>query len=224
MKIHNLELQLQRKAVKHMRLVVYPPDGRVRLSVPMGMSDTQVYSFVLSRLPWIKKQQAYFRARPRPPVLQMVTGELLYVWGKLYPLKVIERYGRHEMMLKDETMQLFIRSGTSTVYREKVLTEWYRTRLKQRLPEMLNHWQAIIGVEVTGWNVRKMKACWGNCYPEKKQIQLNLHLAQKPLACLEYVLVHELIHLLEPYHNQHFYDLLDRFLPHWQQCRQILNS
>ncbi len=221
--IQGIEIQLLRKSIKTLRLGVYPPDGRVRVSVPVGVSDEQVRLFVLDRVGWIKKQQAYFLSRVYPPVLQMVTGESHYLFGQCYQLEVIERHGRHEIVIQDATiLQLYVHSTTTIANRLRVLTEWYRSQLKLRIPVILAHWQPIIGVLVTGWGVKNMKTRWGSCNRSKKRIWLNLQLAKKPQECLEYVVVHELVHLLERYHNKRFYGLLERFFPGWRRCRDLL--
>ncbi len=222
--IEAVDIQLTRKPIKNIRLKVYPPDGQVRLSVPVWVSDEQVHLFVTSRLGWIKKQQAHFQAKIPPPELQMVTGESFYLFGQSYVLEVVERYGRHEIKVQDGTLQLYVRSATTRSNRLRVLSGWYRSQLHQRIPAMLEQWQPIIGVKTSDWGVKNMKTRWGSCNRNKKRIWLNLQLAQKPVECLEYVLVHELTHLLERYHNSHFYGLLDQFLPDWQKWRTVLNA
>ena len=222
--IESVTVQLIRKSIKSLRLTVYPPDGRVRLSVPTRASSEQIHSFLLSRLRWIKKQQAYFLARPHVPELKIRTGEFIVVFGVSYPLKVIERYGQHELIIQDDCALLFIRKGTTRKNRLRVLTEWYRAQLKQCIPDLIGKYQPIIGVQVDRFGVKNMKSRWGSCNIGKERIWLNLQLAKRPLKCLEYVIVHELIHLLERYHNTRFYDLLDQFLPDWQEHRALLNN
>lgn len=223
--VQGLEVELLRKSVKHLRLKVYPPDGRVRVSAPHFVSDEQVRAAVLARLSWIKKRQDHFLAHPPPPPLEMVTGESLYFWGKRHSLEVVERQGRHELTRQDgEKLQLSVHGSTTTANRLRVVNEWYRSELKQRIPHLLGRWQPVLGVEAREWGVKNMQTRWGSCNIPKQRIWLNLQLAKKPLQCLEYVLVHELLHLLERYHNARFYDLLDRFLPSWQQSRDLLNS
>ncbi|MDA3972374.1 MAG: SprT family zinc-dependent metalloprotease [Desulfobulbaceae bacterium] len=225
MMVQGLEVELLRKTVKHLRLKVYPPDGRVRVSVPHFVSDEEVRAAVLARLSWIKKKQDHFLAHPPTPVLEMVTGESLFFWGKRHSLEVVERQGRHEITIQDgEKLQLSVHGATTTENRLRVVNEWYRSELKQRIPPLLSRWQPVLGVESREWGVKNMQTRWGSCNICKKRIWLNLQLAKKPLQCLEYVLVHELLHLLERYHNVRFYNLLDHFLPSWQQSRDLLNS
>jgi predicted metal-dependent hydrolase len=187
------------------------------------MTDDNVRLAVITHLSWIKKQQAKFQAQTRQSPREMITGESHYLFGKRYRLEVIEHRGRHEVVIKNNsTLQLFITPGTSTQNRALVLNEWYRDQLKARIPDLLNHWQPVIGKEVADWGIKRMKTKWGSCNISQRRIWLNLELAKKPIECLEYVLVHELVHLLERHHNARFKAYMDKYLPHWQQCRDIL--
>ncbi|HEY9878620.1 MAG TPA: SprT family zinc-dependent metalloprotease [Leptolyngbyaceae cyanobacterium] len=221
--VSGIPVQVVRKPIKNLHLGVYPPDGHVRVAVPSHITDDNVRLAVISRLSWIKKQQASFQAQPRQSEREMLTGESHYVFGKRYRLEVVERRGRHEIVLKNNsTLQLFVNPGTSTQNRTLVLTEWYRNQLKARIPALLEHWQPLIGKEVSAWGIKKMKTKWGSCNICDQRIWLNLELAKKPIECLEYVLVHELVHLLERHHNDRFKAYMDKFLPQWGQCRDIL--
>lgn len=187
------------------------------------MTDDSVRLAVISRLSWIKKQQASFQAQPRQSEREMVTGESHYVFGKRYRLEVIERRGRHEIVIKNNsTLQLFVNPGTSQQNRALVLQEWYRRQLKERIPDLLSRWQSVTGKQVSDWGVKRMKTKWGSCNINQHRIWLNLELAKKPIECLEYVLVHELVHLLERHHNDRFRGYMDKYLPQWQQYRDIL--
>lgn len=223
--VSGIPVQVARKDIKNLHLSVCPPDGHVRVAVPMHMTDDNVRLAVISRLSWIKKQQVSFQAQPRQSEREMVSGESHYLFGQRYRLEVIERRGRHEIVIKNNsTLQLFVNPGTSTKNRTLVLNEWYRRQLKERMPELLTHWQAIIGKQVSDWGIKRMKTKWGSCNINQRRIWLNLELAKKPIECLEYVLVHELVHLLERHHNDRFKAYMDKFLPHWQQCRDILKQ
>jgi predicted metal-dependent hydrolase len=139
-------------------------------------------------------------------------------------MEVIERHGNHEVIIiNNSIIQLFVNPGTSHKNRALVLTEWYREQLKLKIPDLLNRWQSIIGEQVADWGIKKMKTKWGSCNIKERRIWLNLELAKKPIECLEYVLVHELVHLLERHHNERFQAYMDQYLPHWRQCREILN-
>jgi hypothetical protein len=221
--IRDIEVQVVRKKIKNMHLSVHPPEGNVRISVPLFVDDDQVRSAITSRLSWISKKQRYFQDKPRQAAARMVTGESHQVFGKSYRLEVIERRGRHEIKIDhDATLLLSVRPGTDTAYRRKVLHEWYRSLLKERIPVLLTQWETRIGVKTTDWGVKRMRTRWGSCNTRKKRIWLNLELAKKPPECLEYVLVHELVHLLERHHNARFKLLLSRFLPGWEPIRDAL--
>lgn len=224
MLVSGIPVQVVRKSIKNLHLSVYPPDGRVRVAVPKHLSDDNIRLAVISRLGWIKKQQALFAAQPRQSAREMVTGESHYLFGKRYRLEVIERRGTHEIAIaSNTTLQLFVNPGTSTQNRELVLNQWYRQQLQVQIPALLNRWQPLIGKEVSDWGIKKMKTKWGSCNITKQRIWLNLELAKKPLECLEYVVVHELVHLLERYHNDRFKTYMSKYLPQWKLYRDLLN-
>ncbi|WP_009630201.1 M48 family metallopeptidase [Synechocystis sp. PCC 7509] len=223
MLVSGIPVQIVRKSIKNLHLSVYPPDGRVRVAVPKHLSDDNIRLAVISRLGWIKKQQAKFEAQPRQSAREMVTGESHYLFGKRYRLDVIERRGTHEIAIaSNNTLQLFVNPGTSTQNRELVLNQWYRHQLQAQIPTLLNRWQVIIGKEIEDWGIKKMKTKWGSCNITQRRIWLNLELAKKPLECLEYVVVHELVHLLERYHNDRFKAYMDKYLPQWKLYRDLL--
>lgn len=221
--VSGFEVQVVRKAIKNLHLSVHPPEGKVRISVPAHVSDDQVRLTIVSRLPWIRKRQAAFIAQPRQSVREMVSGESHYLFGKRYRLEVVERRGKHGVVVKNTTtLLLVVNPGTTTTNRLLVLNDWYRAQLKECIPALLDHWQKKIGVETTAWGVKRMKTRWGSCNTGKKRILINLELAKKPPVCLEYIVVHELVHLLERNHNDRFRGFLDGFLPTWQLSRDVL--
>ena len=214
---------MDRKPIKNLHLGVYPPDGHVRVAVPLHVNDDNVRLAVISRLKWIKTQQANFKAQPRQSERELVTGESHYFFGKRYRLEVIERQGRHEVQIKNNsTLQLFVNPGTTKIRRALVLNEWYRQQLKDRIPKLISRWEPVIGQEVSDWGIKKMKTKWGSCNANEGRIWLNLELAKKPVDCLEYVLVHELVHLVERNHGNQFKAYMDQFLPRWRQVREVL--
>lgn len=214
-----------RKPIKNLHLSVYPPHGHVRVSAPLHLTDDNVRLAVISRLTWIRKQQGAFQSQPRQSQRQMVSGESHYVFGKRYRLEVIERRGRHEIAIKNNhTLQLYISPGTTPKNRALVLTQWYRHLLKPRIPELLDRWTPVISEPVSNWGVKKMKTKWGSCNIAQRRIWLNLELAKKPSECLEYVLIHELIHLKERHHNDRFQAHMDTYLPHWRILRDRLSQ
>lgn len=221
--VSGIPVQVVRKPIKNLHLGVYPPDGRVRVAAPLHVTDDNVRLAVISRLKWIKTQQASFQSQPRQSERELVTGESHYFFGQRYRLEVIERQGRHEVQIKNNnTLQLFVNPGTTKINRALVLNEWYRQQLKNRIPKLLSQWEPIIGKQVSDWGIKKMKTKWGSCNISQGRIWLNLELAKKPVDCLEYVLVHELVHLLERNHSKEFKVHMDRFLPRWQQYRNTL--
>jgi predicted metal-dependent hydrolase len=226
MQIGSLSLQLNRKAIKNLHISVLPPDGRIRVAAPEQMTDTAIRMAVISRIPWIKKQQRDFAAQPRQSDREMVSGECHYFWGKRHRLNVIEQVGRHEVKVSGGKIHLFVNPGTSIQNRALVLSEFYRAQLKAQVEKLIPEWQQRIAVEVevADWHVKKMKTKWGSCNVGAKRIWLNLELAKKPLECLEYILVHELVHLLERKHNERFLSHMDKFMPNWRERRDLLNQ
>jgi hypothetical protein len=216
-------MQLNRKAIKNLHISVLPPDGRVRVSAPESMTDTAVRMAVISRIPWIKKQQSDFAKQPRQSDREMVSGECHYLWGRRYRLNVIERVGKHEIKQGRGRLNLYVSSETTTENKALVLNSYYREVLKTRIDELLPCWERKIGVVAADWGVKKMKTKWGSCNTQAKRIWLNLELAKKPPECMEYILVHELVHLLERKHNERFKFYMDKFLPDWRERRDLLN-
>lgn len=221
--IGSLTMQLNRKAIKNLHISVLPPEGRIRVSAPEHMTDTAIRMAVVSRIPWIREQQRHFANQPRQSEREMVSGESHYLWGRRYRLDVTERAGRHEVKVAAGRIRLFVNPGTSAENRELVLSEFYRAQLKERIGTLLPGWQKQMKVKVGDWGVKRMKTKWGSCNAQARRIWLNLELAKKPPECLEYILVHELAHLLERNHNERFKYLMDTFLPSWRECRDLLN-
>lgn len=221
----DIPVEIVRKNIKNIHLGVYPPEGRVRVSVPQHITNENVRLAVVTRLPWIKKRQEAFKKQPRQTERYYVNGESHYFQGKRYILEVTERYGKHALILKGNArMLLQVAPETSKENRALVVNDWYRQQLKTLIPLLLAKWQPIVGKEVSSWGVKKMKTKWGSCNIAERRIWLNLELVKKSPECLEYILVHELVHLHERRHNDNFRKLMDQFLPHWRQSREILKS
>ncbi len=212
------------KRIKHLHIGVYPPCGRVRVSAPLRLDREAVRLAVLSRLAWIRRKQAAFAGQERQSEREFVTGESHYFEGHRYRLDVVPAGGRPPVVLANNTvMSLRIRPGADRAEREAVLDRWYRRELRARLPALLEKWEARIGVQAAVVRIRKMKTRWGSCNTRTGDISLNLELMKKPASCLEYVLVHELVHLIERSHNARFRQLMDRHLPQWRAQRDLLN-
>ena len=223
--VSGLPVQIVRKDIKNLHLGVYPPNGRVRVAAPLALSDDAVRLAVISRLGWIKRQRAKFEGQPRQSEREMVTGESHYFLGRRYRLRVIEHNGPAKMFLRgNSSMDLYVRKGARVADRARVLQRWYRAQLKALIPPLLDKWQPVLGVQVADWGVKKMKTKWGSCTSNSRRIWLNLELAKKPLQCLEYIIVHELVHLIERHHNDGFVSLMNQHLPHWRHYRKELNE
>jgi predicted metal-dependent hydrolase len=223
--VSNMPIEIVRKDIKNIHLGVYPPDGKVRISVPKHVTDDNVRLAVVSRLSWIKKQQEEFSKQPRQPEREYVTGESHYYKGKRYLLEVKEHHGQHSVELKNRSkMILQVHPGTTLANKALVVTNWYRQQLKQDISTLLKKWQPIVSKEVKSWGVKKMRTKWGSCNIADQRIWINLELAKKSPECLEYILVHELVHLHERHHNEKFKTLMNRFLPHWRKSRDVLKS
>ena len=215
---------VQRKLNKNLRLSVHPPQGRVRVSAPHSVSLNTIRAFVASRLDWIQQQQIRVRALPCEPEHQYEEGECHYFAGQAYRLNIIERDAAPALRLLDDSLELCIRPDSTRNKRETVLHEWYRAQMKQTLPAMIEKYETLMGVNVAEFGVKRMKTRWGTCNTAAQRIWLNLELAKKPLACLEYVVVHEMTHLLERSHNQRFVKLMDQFMPDWREHKAQLNQ
>lgn len=223
MQIGLLRFQLHRKAIKNLHISVLPPDGKLRVSAPERMTDTAIRVAVASRIPWIRKQQNDFAQQARQSEREMVGGESHYLWGKRYRMEYIFRHGKHEILPKGKTkLQMFVAPDTTIDNRRLVLNDWYRTELKAQLLPLIEKWQKKLHVDLADFGVKQMKTKWGSCNVQAKRIWINLELAKKPPECLEYIVVHELIHLLERHHSQRFQHYLDRHLPNWRERRDLL--
>ena len=223
--VRGIEVQVVRKAIKNLHLAVYPPDGRVRVAVPKHITDDNVRLAVVSKLNWIKRQQKDFEEQPRQSSREYISGECHYFMGKHYRLALIERDTKPEIkLIKSGTLKMFVRPNTSVEIKNKLLNNWYRDELKKVIPELLEKWQPLVGKKAKSWGVKKMKTKWGSCNIEQRRVWLNLELAKKPPECLEYILVHELIHLCERRHNDRFKVLLDKFMPNWQTRKKLLRK
>jgi hypothetical protein len=222
--VNDLVVNVIRKDVKHLRLAVYPPDGRVRATAPLRVNDEAVRRFVISKLAWIKRQQARFAAQERQPAREFISGESHYYQGDRYLLNVVYQNGPPAVTVRNKTtLELRVRTGSDAGQRERVLLAWYRRQLKAAVPPLIAKWEAALGVHVAEWGIKRMKTRWGTCNVKARRIWLNLELVRRPVHCLEYIVVHEMVHLLEPRHNDAFVAHLDRLLPHWRLVHDELN-
>lgn len=223
--ISDIAVEIHRSNIKNIHLSVLPPNGKVRLAIPNKTSDQKIRLAIINKLGWIKKQQADFKGQERQSVREMVNGECHYLWGRKYRLCLASTNGKHSVCAKGNgKLELAVSKSTLADNKLKLLNRFYRDELKRSLAKLLPYWQQKLNVEANSVHIKKMKTKWGSCNIQAKRVWLNLELAKKPPECLEYILVHELIHLLERHHNQRFRALMDKHLPNWRERRDLLNS
>ena len=218
-----IAVEVVRKNIKNLYVGVYPPDGRVRVSAPLRLDKDAVRMAVISRLEWIRRKQEELVRQERQSQREFVTGESHYFEGRHYRLDVVEQYSPPVVrLLNNSTMLLSVRPGADRNKRAEVLHRWYRDQLRERLPAVVDKWERKIGVRVSEVRIRKMKTRWGTCNRRARRIWLNLELMKKPAPCLEHVVVHELVHLIERRHNDRFRGLMDKYMPQWREHRDEL--
>lgn len=223
--VGGLHVHVVRKAIKNLHLGVYPPNGRVRVAVPLAVSDSAVRLAVVRNLGWIKRQRAKFDAQARQSKREMLGGETHYLFGRSYRLHVVPCAGGPKVVVPGRSViELHVPPDASADERERALQRWYRAELKARIPALLDKWQRKLDVTVTAWGVRRMKTKWGTCNRDTGRILLNLELAKKSMRCLEYLVVHELVHLIERRHSERFASIMDTHLPRWRLLRAELNA
>ena len=223
--VGDMHVDIVRKDIKNLHLGVYPPGGRVRVAAPLRVDDEAVRLAVIEKLPWIRRQQARFLAQERQSQREYTYRETHYFLGRRYLLNVIEHDGRPRVEVNGkERIDLYAPAGSDAQEREEIMLRWYRKELKALLPPLIEKWQEVVGVSVDDWRIKKMKTRWGTCTIEARRIWLNLELAKKPIPCIEYIILHELVHLLERNHTDRFRDLMDQFMPQWRYCRDMLNQ
>ena len=211
------------KNVKTMRLTVYPPDGRVRITAPSGTAPEIIKKFAASKIEWIEKHRQRFLNNSK------VTGPLrnhstVYVWGTALEVELIERQGNPKIIIDSPYIRIFVRPDSSKAKRLEFLDKWYRKTLKEKAPPIIQKWEAIMGVNVKKLYVRKMKSHWGSCNCARQTLRLNSELVKRSPDCLEYVIVHEMLHIIEKGHNRNFYRLLGQYIPEWKEIRKRMNS
>ena len=222
-RLGDIEVDVVLKDIKNVHLSVHPPTGRVRIAASKRMRVDAIRVFAISKLDWIKQQQTKLREQERETPRDYVDRESHYVWGRRYLLTVSERDEPPSIELKHSRMLLRVRPGTDKDKRGALVEEWYREQLREAVPALLTRWQPLLGVRVERFFVQRMKTKWGSCNHKAGTIRLNTELAKKPAECLEYIVLHELVHLVEPTHSARFSALMDQFMPKWQFHRQVLN-
>jgi len=223
MRLGDIHIELIQKSIKNVHLSVLPPHGDVRISAPLHLSTETIRLYAISKLPWIKQQQKKIRSQERESRRVFVNKETHYFQGRKYLLRVYEQAGPTKVALHTRYLDLYVKPGTPTFVRQHLLNEWYRNQLKEVVPFYVRKWEKKIGVTVAAVGIKLMKTKWGSCNIEARRIWLNLELAKKPLQCLEYIIVHEMVHLLERKHNARFMAYLDKYMPQWKDYKDELN-
>lgn len=218
-----IAVDVVRKDIKNVHLSVLPPLGRVRIAAPRRMSANTLRVFAIAKLPWIRRQRRKFAEQEREAAREYLDRESHYVWGKRYLMKIIEADQVPSVELSPSRLILRVRPGAGTEKRQALLEEWYREELRNAAPRLIEKWERLMGVRVERFFVQRMKTKWGSCNCCAGSIRLNTDLARKPRECLEYIIVHEMAHLIEPTHNERFIKLMDRFMPKWQSYQEVLN-
>jgi len=224
LKLGDIEADVVLKDIKNVHLSVYPPSGHVRISAPSRMSLDTIRAYAVTKLAWIKKQQRKLRQQARETPREYLDRESHFVWGSRYLLKLVEANAAPHVELDHRRLVLQVRPGSDTAKKASILDEWYRQQLKAALPPLLARWEPLMGLKVERFFVQRMKTKWGSCSPGPGSIRLNTDLAKKPRECLEYILVHEMVHLLEPRHNARFLALMQQHMPTWRFYRDQLNQ
>ncbi|KXK00591.1 MAG: hypothetical protein UZ03_NOB001002756 [Nitrospira sp. OLB3] len=222
--VSGLPVEIVRKGIKNLHLGVYPPNGRVRVAAPKRVHDEAIRLAVISRLGWIKRQRNRFQAQERQSAREYVSRESHYFLGRRYLLHIVEHEGPSRVCRRGrQILEVHVPKGAGKSQRERILLSWYRENLKRLIAPLVARWEAKVGVRVGSWGIRRMKTKWGSCNEGVCRIWLNLELAKKPVECLEYIVVHEMVHLLERHHNDRFTMLMDQHLPNWRVRRDELN-
>lgn len=222
--VRGIEIDVVYKDIKNLHIGVYPPVGRVRVAAPQRLDDDQVRLAVIERLPWIKKQREVIRSAERQSEREMVTGESHYVWGIRRRLKVVERPGRAHFEVDGEKFVLYLPADSPVAKRRDYLDAWYRAQLRQAISDLIPKWEKELDVTVPHWTIRRMKTKWGSCNRETRHIWFNVELAKKDPKCLEYIVVHEMMHYFERNHGERFTKLMDRHMSDWRERRNELNT
>ena len=223
LKLGGIVIDVVRKDIKNVHLSIHPPIGRVRIAAPTRLSADAIRAFAIGKLGWIRKQQAKIRVQERETPREYLNRESHYLWGQRLLLRVEEIDAPPSVVVQPRKLLLRVRPGSSRARRASVLDQWYRDQLRAEVEPLVRRWEKRLGVSPNAVFLQRMRTRWGSCSHSRRTIRLNTELAKKPRECLEYILVHELIHLIEPTHNANFIRLIDQFLPGWKQRREVLN-
>jgi len=218
-----IPVEVEFRNVKTLRLTVYPPDGRVRIIAPFRANREDIRKFAASKIAWINKQRAKFINHSKLTA-SLKNHATVFVWGDPWELEIIERRGNPKIVLEDGIMKMYVRTNSTKAKWQEFLDKWYSKILKEAAPLIIEKWEGRIGIEVKKLFVRKMKTCWGSCNSTRQTLRLNSELAKRKRECLEYVIVHEMLHIIEKSHNRKFYSLLNKYIPTWKIIRKKMNA
>lgn len=219
-----IDIHVTRKAVKNVHLSVHPPEGHITLVAPTDTRLDVVRAYAISKLPWIRKQQKKLLAQERESPRQFVTRESHHLWGRRYLLEVIEKDEKPSITLDHKRILLSVRPGSDQMKRAEVMHEWHKQILHEAIPPIIDKWQKSLGVRVSGYYLQRMKTKWGSCNHRAGNIRLNTELVKKPKDHLDYIILHEMAHLIEPTHNDRFLAILNEHYPGWRETRDELNA
>lgn len=222
--VAGIQVDVVYKDIKNLHIGVYPPQGRVRVAAPLRLDDDAVRLALVQRLSWIKRQRQQLKNADRQSQREMVSGESHYVWGNRYRLKIVDRPGKAHVEMESDRLILYVPTGIAIDQRRQLLEKWYRQQLRAVLPDLVVEWESKIGVKIARWTIRRMKTKWGSCNPTTGHVLLNVELAKKHPDSLEYIAVHEMVHILERGHGKRFKALMDSFIPDWRARREQLNN
>jgi predicted metal-dependent hydrolase len=223
LQIGEIDVEVVRKDIKHVHLSVHPPLGRVRMAAPERLSLDALRVFAIAKLPWIRRQRSKLQEQERESTYEYISRESHYVWGRRYLLNVVERDESPTVELDASRLVLSVRPNTTRDRREMIMEEWYRALLHEELPALIAKYEKFFGVVVARYFVQRMKTKWGSCNHRGRTLRFNTELARKPPECLEYIVAHEVAHLVEPTHSERFLALMDRAMPRWRLRQQQLN-
>lgn len=223
--VDGINIEVLKKNIKNIHLGVYPPDGRVRVAAPLYTTDENIRLLIISKLKWIKDQREKFLSQERQSKREYVSGESFYLWGRQYLLRVIETNGQSKVKIENnKQINLYVKKSLTVMDKEKIMNNWYRKELKKKLPDIIKKYENIINVPVNDYGIRIMKTKWGSCNTSLGKIWINLQLVKRPVNCLEYVVAHEIIHLIEKNHNDNFKELINKYYPNWKSAKEELNK
>jgi predicted metal-dependent hydrolase len=224
LEIEGLQIQVAQKKIRNIHLRISPPDASINISAPIRVSVKKIRDFIISKITWIKEGQLKVLAQKKPYKYKCISGEIHYIFDDKYQLNLVENSLKNLVVVSGNEINLYVKKDTNQIKRQKILDEFYRNNLKKIIPKLIKEWEEKMKLKLSGFGIKKMKTRWGTCNIISKKIWINLELAKKPLACLEYIVVHEMVHLFEKNHNKKFYAHCDFFLPNWREASDFLKS